>query len=62
MLPHDRAACLAVGMDDFLTKPVKLDMLKATIERQKSIKQSGRISAMPSPMPMGLRSTIPRAG
>jgi CheY-like chemotaxis protein len=33
VLPHDRAACLAVGMDDFLTKPVKLDMLKATIER-----------------------------
>ncbi len=33
VLPADRAACKEAGMDDFLSKPVKLDMLRATIER-----------------------------
>jgi PAS domain S-box-containing protein len=32
-LDGDREACIAAGMDDFLTKPLKLDALRAAIER-----------------------------
>jgi signal transduction histidine kinase/CheY-like chemotaxis protein/HPt (histidine-containing phosphotransfer) domain-containing protein len=32
-LPEDRARCLAVGMDDYLTKPVRRDELHAVIQR-----------------------------
>jgi len=33
VLPADRDACFAAGMDDFLAKPVKSDVLRATLER-----------------------------
>jgi PAS domain S-box-containing protein len=31
--PEDRAACLAAEMDDYLSKPVRLDALRSTLER-----------------------------
>jgi CheY-like chemotaxis protein len=31
--PEDRAACLAVEMDDYLSKPVRLDSLRTMLQR-----------------------------
>ncbi|MBZ0151646.1 MAG: response regulator [Planctomycetes bacterium] len=33
VLPSDREACLQAGMNDFLGKPVKLDVLRACVQR-----------------------------
>jgi CheY-like chemotaxis protein len=34
VLQGDRDACLAAGMDDYITKPVKLADIAASIQRQ----------------------------
>ena len=32
-MPEDRERCLAAGMDDYISKPVRMDDLRSALER-----------------------------
>lgn len=38
-MQEDKERCLAVGMDDYLSKPIKPDVLRTTLERWATVSQ-----------------------
>jgi CheY-like chemotaxis protein len=41
-LPNQRAECLAAGMNDFVAKPLTLDLLRGILDRYATARRSGR--------------------
>jgi len=41
----DREICLAVGMDDYITKPIKIEELSAALDRARLARGKGYQSA-----------------
>src|SRR4029077_923113 len=48
-LSEERERCLEAGMDDKLSKPVRIEKLKSVLEATREIGSSGRTSSKPSP-------------
>jgi CheY-like chemotaxis protein len=46
-MKEDRDLCLAAGMDDYLSKPIRPEEIKAAIERATEARQVGLISKRP---------------
>jgi signal transduction histidine kinase/CheY-like chemotaxis protein/HPt (histidine-containing phosphotransfer) domain-containing protein len=49
VMPEDRAMCIGAGMDDFISKPVRVEDLVRTLERSASDRVEGRPSVPPPP-------------
>jgi PAS domain S-box-containing protein len=56
----DRARCMAVGMDDFITKPVRLEVVSAVLERWVAKEETGS-GAMNGSMPEGAPDPLDRS-
>jgi len=59
-LEEDRDRCLAAGMDDYITKPVKLDDLDATLSRWLDPPRSVPPSGQPEPEAQLVQTAIER--
>jgi len=49
VLNQEQAACLEAGMDDYLTKPININLLKATVHKQ--LKRRRRVMTEPTTKP-----------
>jgi len=57
-LPGDRERCLAAGMDDYLSKPIQIEALRAAIERTGATTVAAAPPAAPAPAPAAAAEAI----
>jgi two-component system sensor histidine kinase/response regulator len=61
VMEGDRARCMAVGMDDFITKPVRLEVVSAVLERWVVTAVAGPPAGVGAPPPHGVCDPLDRA-